>query len=263
MDTSNSNQITPRETQALRDLVGVVRPALIVEFGSWQGRSALTFLTEARSLGLGSKIICVDTWLGSAEHWRNSLPDSEWSFDQLNLRNGEPRILETFWQAIKDHDLADQTSIVRAPTIFAAPFLRQQGVKPELVYVDADHSFGAVYQDLRLAESIVAKNGVIAGDDFTWQSVRLAIGRFIKKEHMLMVSSDRSQFVVLKKAQNPIIAAFRSHGWTTERFLVIREIPLLYFRFVARPFRQKVVDRLYLFARSFLRLPVRSRGGRL
>ena len=262
MNASKPPRILPRESQALRDLVGIVRPELIVEFGSWQGRSALTFLLEAKSIGLGASIICVDTWLGSAEHWRNSFPDGEWSFDQLNLRNGEPQILETFWKAIRDHGLTNSTSILRAPTGFAAPFLRQTGIEPGLVYVDADHSFGAVVGDLKLAESIVSESGVIAGDDFSWPSVRLAVGRFTRKEHTVMVSSDQSKFVVLKATQKPLISAFRSHGWTVERLIVIVAILQLFRLFVLRPFirqevlrpfREKVVDRLYILVRSFCR----------
>jgi hypothetical protein len=109
----------------------------------------------------------------------NRMPDSEWSFERLNVRNGESQILETFWQTIRNHGLTEETSIVRAPTTFAAPFLKRTGIRPELVYVDADHSFMAVLEDLRLARSIVRDGGVIAGDDFTWQSIRLALARFV------------------------------------------------------------------------------------
>ena len=254
--SSNAGKIPtlPRDSQALRDLVQIIRPAVIVEFGSWQGRSALTFLLEARSLGLESKIVCVDTWLGSAEHWQNRLPDSEWSFDQLKVRNGEPQILETFWQAIRDHDLTQETSIVRASTRHAAPFLKRTGVEPELVYVDADHSFYAVLEDLRLAESIISTGGVIAGDDFSWQSVRLALGRFATKGRTVMVSGDRTQFVVLNSTRHHLIDSFRNHGWKVESLITLREIPLL--------FRRKVVDPLYRSAR-IPDLKMRFRGRKL
>jgi predicted O-methyltransferase YrrM len=237
--------ILPRESQALRDLVDVIRPALIVEFGSWQGRSALTFLLEARQCGLQTKIICVDTWLGSFQNWQIMDPDSEWSFHQLKLRNGEPQILETFWQAIRDHDLTQETEIVRAPTRFAAPFLKRTGAEPDLVYVDADHSFGAVLEDLRLAESIVRTGGVIAGDDFSWQSVRLAVGRFARKGRTVMTSGDRTQFAVLDSNQNHIMDSFRHHGWKFERFIIPREIPFVLRHRLVKPLIKKV-DVLYL-----------------
>lgn len=239
--TSKMARTLPRNSDALRDLVAVVRPSCIVEFGSWQGRSALTFLLEARKLGLDSKIICVDTWLGSAEHWQNSFPGGEWSFDELRVRNGEPQILKTFWRAIRDHDMVDKTSIVRAPTSFATPYLRQAGVKPDLVYVDADHSYQAVLEDLSLADSLVSQEGVIAGDDYSWQSVRLALGRYKRMGHTVLVSNDRSQFVILRSTQIQLITSFQHHGWRIESFILCKEILPL--------FRSKVLDRLYLAAR--------------
>jgi predicted O-methyltransferase YrrM len=251
-------QILPRDSQALRDLIGVVRPAVIVEFGSWEGRSATTFLLEARSLGLESKIVCVDTWLGSSEHWQNLMPDTEWSFERLKVRNGEPQILETFWQTIRNHGLTEETSIVRAPTRFAAPFLKRTRVEPELVYIDADHSFGAVLEDLRLAASIIGAGGVIAGDDFTWQSVRMAVGRFATKGRTVMSSGDLTQFVVLNSTQDYIKDSFLHHGWRVEHFIVLRELRVLFVRRVVR----RVVDSLYLAAR-IPDLKMRFRGGKL
>ncbi len=57
-------KITPRESAALADLVHVTNAERIVEFGSWQGRSALAFLLEATKINPKAVITCVDTWLG-------------------------------------------------------------------------------------------------------------------------------------------------------------------------------------------------------
>ena len=61
--------VTPRESQALVNLVEVLKPLKVLEFGSWQGRSALSFMAEMKRLSLDGEITCVDTWLGSPEHW--------------------------------------------------------------------------------------------------------------------------------------------------------------------------------------------------
>jgi cephalosporin hydroxylase len=76
----------------LHDLVKISRPSRILEIGSWQGYSAVQFLTAARALGLDSEINRVDTSLGSIEHWLDKKPDSEWSFESLNVIDGEPPI---------------------------------------------------------------------------------------------------------------------------------------------------------------------------
>lgn len=240
----------------------MIRPALMVEFGSWEGRSAITFCYQAKQLGLQFRIICVDTWLGSSEHWQNRMPDTEWSFARLKVRDGEPHILETFRETIENHGFVEETSIVRAPTSFAAPFLKRTRLEPELVYIDADHSFGAVLEDLRLAASIMRAGGVIAGDDFRWQSVRLAVRRFATKGSTVMTSGDRTQFVVLNSTQGYIKQSFLDHQWRVERFILIRELPLLFMRRVVRPIRVKVFDPLYRAGR-IPDLKMRFRGEKL
>jgi cephalosporin hydroxylase len=52
-----------------REVISAVRPEVIVEVGTWKGASAIHMAQTARDLGLSTQIICVDTWLGSTEHF--------------------------------------------------------------------------------------------------------------------------------------------------------------------------------------------------
>ena len=241
-----------RDSQALRELVDLIRPGLIVEFGSWEGRSALTFLTQSKQSGLTTRIICVDTWLGSREHWEDFFPGSEFSFENLRVEGGEPHVLETFKEAIRSHGFSKRVEIIRAPTNFATPFLRRTGVSPDLVYIDADHSLTSVLNDLQNADSI-AKNGVLAGDDWTWQSVRLAVGLFQKGKRVVMSSKDRQQFVLLPPSRKNLTSLFLHYDWKIERFITLRELPYLFWsrsaRFLHRRARRpaaRLLDRTYM-----------------
>ena len=55
----------------LTEVVEKVKPSTIIEIGSYTGQSTITMAKAIKKLELGSKIICIDTWLGSPEHWRN------------------------------------------------------------------------------------------------------------------------------------------------------------------------------------------------
>ena len=44
-----------------------VRPAVLIEVGTWKGASVLHMHSLARRHRLGTLFICIDTWLGSAE----------------------------------------------------------------------------------------------------------------------------------------------------------------------------------------------------
>ena len=84
-----------RKPEAFGDLIEISRPTQIVEIGSWLGASALGFLEIANRLGLSPKILCIDTWLGSYEHWNKKL-QGNWSIESLEIEGGEPRYFETF-----------------------------------------------------------------------------------------------------------------------------------------------------------------------
>ena len=47
-----------------------LRPKRVAEVGTWKGASALHMASLARELAIEDcEILCIDTWLGSIEHW--------------------------------------------------------------------------------------------------------------------------------------------------------------------------------------------------
>jgi hypothetical protein len=79
------------DTGVLASLIEHVRPEHVVEIGSWKGHSANFMADRCRELGLPARIVCVDTFLGSAEHWSlaHLLPS-------LHRRNGRATLYERF-----------------------------------------------------------------------------------------------------------------------------------------------------------------------
>ena len=53
----------------LPHLIRQLRLPRIIEVGTWKGRSAIKMALASKVIGLHTEIICVDTFLGSAEHW--------------------------------------------------------------------------------------------------------------------------------------------------------------------------------------------------
>ena len=51
-----------------------------------------------------------------------------------------------------------------------------------MIYVDASHEEEDVYQDLCSYWEIVSDRGILFGDDYSWDGVRLAVERFAKEE---------------------------------------------------------------------------------
>ena len=144
-----------------------------------------------KELGAGGTLLCVDTWLGSLEHWRDSVSSPEWSQSRLKIRNGEPTFLQDFWKNIQDNNLLKVVSICRSTTQCAHAYLSKSGYQADLIYVDADHSFSSVRQDLRFASDLLSesKSSLIVGDDWDWVSVRLAALTFSMRTGKQLMSA--------------------------------------------------------------------------
>jgi predicted O-methyltransferase YrrM len=127
---------------------------LVVEVGSWLGRST-RFLAD---LIPQAHIVAIDHWQGSPEHLRDP-----------ELAAFLPRLYETF--LAESWDYRERIIPVRAPSTDGLRLVADAGLKPDLVYLDADHSAESVRADLTAILDLFP--GVrIVGDDWDWASVR-------------------------------------------------------------------------------------------
>ncbi|HEY0982248.1 methyltransferase domain-containing protein, partial [Schlesneria sp.] len=113
-------------------------PGLIVELGTWLGLSTRFICDEAPS----AHVICVDHWNGSPEHHRRG----DWSAML-------PTLFETF-QALS-WDYRNSVTPLRMTTSDGLREVASLGLKPDLIFVDADHSYEAVLSDLELSHQWV------------------------------------------------------------------------------------------------------------
>jgi len=189
----------------------------IVEFGSWHGRSAATFLTVAAETHREASILCVDTWLGSEPHWRQ-MNSGEWGREKLFIQRGEPRILESFWENIRAYGFESRVKIHRAPTDCAVHWLREEWPSADLYYIDADHSYAAVRNDLKNAVAL-APDSVVSGDD--WTTVRKAVilengGPLPKRA--LFVSPDQGTWAAIPWRSREARGVLHRRGWSRVGF---------------------------------------------
>jgi hypothetical protein len=136
----------------------------VVEVGSWVGDSA-------RFLGKQcSTLYCVDTWAGPVETHRPMLSD----------------LYQQFLSNMVHAELTDVVVPMRMTSTEAAMAFNGRA---DLVYLDGDHSSVAAYQDVMCWAHNVVANGVLCGDDWSWQSVRrgvekaaIDLGRCVESE---------------------------------------------------------------------------------
>lgn len=169
---------------------------LIIEVGTWKGGSAITMANALSKHGKNAQILCIDTWLGALEFWQNH-QDPE-RYQSLQLKHGYPSVYYQFLANVCH--AGHQKRIIPFPqtSATAALFLRTHGIQSQLIYIDGSHEEEDVYQDLLDYWPILAKGGIIFGDDYTWDGVRLAVTRFAKEQH-LKITFEADKWLLTKK----------------------------------------------------------------
>jgi hypothetical protein len=137
----------------------------VIEVGSWLGKSTRHIASLLQSSG---KLYAVDTWAGSTEHYNG--------LESGMLQN----LYEQFLSNIIHAKLTDIVIPVRMQSQQAAPIFTQKlTTKVDLIYIDAAHDTKSVMADLKAYWPFVANNkGILCGDDWTWQTVRVAVEMF-------------------------------------------------------------------------------------
>lgn len=125
----------------------------------------------------GGCVVAVDTFLGSAEHYLSPEPSENASIG-LGDR-GELNLLGTFISNIEHFNLQDRVIALPLDSQSAARLVSETIIRPDLVHIDAGHSYMSVMHDLISWFEILKPGGTMVCDDYkTWTSVRQAIDAF-------------------------------------------------------------------------------------
>jgi hypothetical protein len=176
-------------------LIEFIRPSRVIEVGTWKGGSALTMARHLERLWLDAEILCVDTWLGALEMWTD-LDDPE-RHGALRLHHGYPTVYYTFLANVVRAGQQYRVTPFPVPSLTAAQWCALRGVRADLIYLDASHEEEDVYQDLVTWWDIVAPGGILFGDDWSWDGVRLAVQRFAR-EYRLAIAHRHDKWELTK-----------------------------------------------------------------
>jgi hypothetical protein len=176
-------------------VIGLTKPFLIVEVGSWKGRSAINMAKIAKKNLLSCEILCIDTWLGSPEHWLKQEPD--W-YSSLQIKNGFPRLYFTFLANVVNNQCSDLITPFPSTSENAAAILKQFRRKIDMCYIDAAHEYEPVMRDLEIYWDLMAEDSILIGDDYVyWPGVTKAANEFAKKKK-IRLQGEEGKFVIAK-----------------------------------------------------------------
>lgn len=131
----------------------------IVEVGSWMGANAIAMYQATKV-----PVLCVDTWKGG--HDTNGITSAVL---------GSKLVYETFLNNCRDY-LFDGIIPLLGTSEFWA--LNLPTIHP-VVFIDADHQYNSVVQDLNLWWPHVAPGGILIGHDYlSFPDVKMAADQF-------------------------------------------------------------------------------------
>jgi predicted O-methyltransferase YrrM len=166
--------------QALSDKTHVV-----VELGAWLGLSSRYIADRAPN----ATVISIDHWRGNPEHHKQS-----------ELQSLLPVLFETYQSECWSY--RDRLISLRMSTLDGLKTVAEHGIEPDIVYIDAEHSYEAVTAELELASELFPRARLM-GDDFDWRGVREAVQNFARRHAMKVERSGSRGWALYERSNAP------------------------------------------------------------
>jgi predicted O-methyltransferase YrrM len=140
------------------------RPYRVLEIGSWAGGSAITWADAIKRFNRGEgMVVCVDPWV----QYIDPLADGRTVYREMHEALAHGEILDLFRHNIRACGHEDLVRMIRGSSDEILPLIKPETF--DLVFVDGDHSYGQVLDDLRNAAPLVRPGGILCGDDLELQ----------------------------------------------------------------------------------------------
>ena len=181
-------------------LIRKIKPKVVIELGSWKGTSTLHI---AGKIPDGGVVYAVDHWF--CPPYDQEIPVWYQKFDIDHL-------YQQFLSNVIHAGLTDAIVPVRMGTLDAVSYFLENGIKADLIYVDASHDEESVYADLNAYYPFLRGGGVLCGDDWSWGPgwgwsedhlpVQSAVNRFAKERGLKVSVYNATFWSIVVKASS-------------------------------------------------------------
>lgn len=182
------NTLSPGSMPAnelLQYIVEQEKPSLIIEVGSFLGWSAWGMSSKMKEITPDSVTICVDSWMGGADHWQEATFNQE---SRIKRKNGYPTFYYNFLANMCYTGMQETVIPFAYPSITAAIILQKvfekNNLLADMIYIDGSHEYWDVILDLTNYYPLAKNGGLIFGDDWTCSDVRNAVNDFVNQHNL-------------------------------------------------------------------------------
>lgn len=186
-------------TKFFDHLFSLLAPETLLELGTWKGSSVIGFVKRMLSYCDAPVVACVDTWVGSVEHWTSPALRAE-----MHLRWGYPTLYSRFAANIIRARVAPWITPLPMLTETALRLIARRSVLVDAVYVDASHEYEAVKRDLSNCWAVIDETGFVLADDYLAPEVKRAIQEFCARDDVVGLYNHQSnwpQALLMKRSE--------------------------------------------------------------
>ena len=159
---------------------------LIFEFGTWLGKSAMFMLNQQADNPEFQKVVCVDTWEG------------DWSIKQTNkYKQHLANLYDTF--IVNMWEVRDRVVPVRMDGRKAMKYLHGLGLKPDLIYLDMDHSYESAKGDLECLMKYFPDTLILGDDILYWKGVAKAVKEIVKAHNITNLEINKNCYALVPR----------------------------------------------------------------
>lgn len=169
---------------------------ILVEIGSFLGKSACFMAEEIYKSNKKLQFNCVDVWeLTKDDEYNenNNMPWGEKVIDYIN-RCGQDALYWQFQNNIKYAPNGNIIKPIREYSWEAPKYFKDKSCN--FIFIDAGHSYESVSKDLNAWYPKIKSNGMFAGHDIYGEGVQKALKEFAIKNNIKEISQRNASWVI-------------------------------------------------------------------
>jgi predicted O-methyltransferase YrrM len=151
----------PERACELAEVIIDLKPKVVVEIGTFGGRSAIAMAFALRENNNKGKLYAIDPWrveYALEGEWKDN---QDWYKNNIDIHEIHERCMIAIWQ----HNLDEWLVVIRA----ASQHCFKLFPRIDVLLIDGNHSEVASFRDARLYVPNVRKGGMVMIDDLDWQ----------------------------------------------------------------------------------------------
>ena len=166
-----------------------VKNGVIVEVGVYGGASILEIVDICTENN--NKIYAIDPWELVSNSNGEDLINKKAKLELLRKNLKEVRV--NLEKVIDDLDYGETLKLIQDFSAGAVKKFEDNSI--DVAFIDGNHSYASVKEDLRLWLPKIKKGGCLWGDDYVWPSVKHAVDDFCKNNNIKYSNDGRSWYI--------------------------------------------------------------------